>query len=99
MGWPWCAGKGEVVVDEIFGQTLQRAEVRQFFFGTSAEEKVQFAAVKLARLAQAPTPLGHGAHGGAACAGANHDDVGFGVVGHQKAAAKRADDLNGVAHF
>ena len=78
---------------------MQRAKVRQLLLCASTKEQHEFAALKLASLAQTAAPLGHAAHGRAARTGANHHNVGLRVVGHQEAAAKRTNHLDGVAHF
>jgi hypothetical protein len=52
LGGAWRAAEGEVDVDEILGQVLQRAEVGQFFLCACAEEKHQLATLELARLPQ-----------------------------------------------
>ena len=64
-----------------------------------AKKQHEFAAFKLARGPLTTAPFGHGAHGGAAGASTNHHDVGARVVGHQKAVAKRADNLHFVTHL
>ena len=81
-------------VDEIVRQFLQGAEIRQLLLRACAKEQHQATAFKLAALAQATPPLGHSAHGRTTRAGANHDDVGARMVGHQERGAKRANDLH-----
>ncbi len=99
LGLTRGAREGEVNVDEVLGQVLQRTEVGQFLLGPRAEEQHEFAAVELAAFTQAAAPFGHGAHRSAAGAGADHHDVALGVVGHQEAGSERADDLHRVAHL
>ena len=91
--------KRKVNVYEILRKLLQRPEIRQFLLGARAEEEHELAAFKLTTGPQAAAPFSHGAHGRAAGAGANHHDMAAGMIGHQKAAAKWADDLHGVASF
>ena len=86
-------------VDEVVRQFLQGAEIRQLLLRACAEEQQQAPAFELATLAQATPPLGHGTHGRAARASANHDDVGTRMVGHQERGAKRANDLHLVTGF
>ena len=99
LGLAGFTREGELDVDEVFGQVLQRAKVRQLGRRACPKEQHEFAALELARLPQTPPPLGHGAHGGAAGAGANHDDVALGVIGHQEAGTEGANDLHLVAHL
>ena len=93
------AAEGEVDVDEVLGQALQRSEVGQLCLGAGAEEQHQLAALELAALAQAAAPFRHGAHGSRAGTGADHHDVRLGVVRHQEGGAERPDDLHLVAHL
>ena len=99
LGLPGRAGESQVDVDEVFGQALQGAEVGQFLLRACTKEQQELATFELAAVAQPAPPLGHGAHGSAAGAGADHHDVRSRVVGHEEAAAERPHHLHLVAHL
>ena len=99
LGLARRAAEGEVDVDEMFGQMLQRAEVGQLLLGAGAEEQHQLATLELARAAQPAPPLRHGAHGCAAGAGADHHDMALRVIRHQETGAEGADHLRRVTNL